>query len=234
MNKSLLTNILALMVLMVGYYLNNQFFLNAGLFAFSGAITNSLAVHMLFEKVPGLYGSGIIPAQFEGFKASIKDLMMEQFFTTENIDRFLNKGKSRSIPLELNLILKEIDFNPTFDSLIQVISESPFGNMLAMFGEDTLQSLKQPFVKKMQKSMIDITQTLEVKNTLKKQFELPMANEIKENIEKIINQRLDELTPELIKKMVQTIIKKHLGWLVVWGGILGSIIGVISSFFTLI
>ena len=55
-----------------------------GLFAFSGAITNTLAIHMLFEKVPFLYGSGIIESKFEEFKLSIKNLLMEQFFTITN------------------------------------------------------------------------------------------------------------------------------------------------------
>jgi hypothetical protein len=42
---------------------------------------------MLFEKVPFLYGSGIIPNRFEEFKDSIKQLMMQQFFTVENVER---------------------------------------------------------------------------------------------------------------------------------------------------
>ncbi|CAH8237229.1 hypothetical protein VAEKB19_5200018 [Vibrio aestuarianus] len=77
MNKSLVTNIIALVLLGAGYQLDNHIALYAGLFAFSGAITNWLAIHMLFEKVPGLYGSGVIPARFEEFKAAIKNLMME-------------------------------------------------------------------------------------------------------------------------------------------------------------
>ena len=64
---------------------------SVGLFALSGAVTNWLAVHMLFEKVPGLYGSGVIPARFEEFKLAIRHLMMEQFFTEENIDSQLEQ-----------------------------------------------------------------------------------------------------------------------------------------------
>jgi len=40
-----------------------------GVFAFSGAITNSLAIHMLFEKVPFLYGSGVIEVNFHSLKS---------------------------------------------------------------------------------------------------------------------------------------------------------------------
>lgn len=233
MNKSLVTNIIALVLLGAGYQLDNQIALYAGLFAFSGAITNWLAIHMLFEKVPGLYGSGVIPARFEEFKAAIKNLMMEQFFTESNIDRFLNKEMTGSKTLNLEPVIAKVDFNPTFDSLVEVIAQSSFGGMLAMFGgTEALQPLKQPFVEKMQQSVVEISQSESVKQALKEQFESPaMMEEIKANIENIIAQRLNELTPKLVKEMVQKMIKQHLGWLVVWGGVFGGLIGVISSLF---
>lgn len=230
MNKSLLTNVIALGLLAGGYQTGNEIAYYAGLFAFSGAITNWLAIHMLFEKVPGLYGSGVIPSRFEEFKAAIKSLMMEQFFTAENIDKFLNQemaGKS----IELEPIISKIDFNPTFDSLVDVIANSQFGGMLAMFGgTEALVPLKQPFVEKMQEAVVEISQSETIKEALKEQLESPaMMGEIKENIESIIDQRLSELTPKLVKEMVQKMIKEHLGWLVVWGGVFGGIIGVIST-----
>ncbi|RBW64752.1 DUF445 domain-containing protein [Vibrionales bacterium C3R12] len=231
MNKSLLTNLISISLLAAGYQLNNTTLLYAGLFAFSGAITNWLAIHMLFEKVPGLYGSGVIPARFEEFKAAIKQLMMEQFFTESNIDRFLNKEMANGKSLNLQPVISKIDFNPTFDSLIDVIANSSFGGMLAMVGgTEALQPLKQPFVEKMQESVIEISQSESVKEALKEQLESPaMMDEIKINIENIIDQRLNELTPKLVKEMVQKMIKQHLGWLVVWGGVFGGLIGVISS-----
>ncbi|MEZ8799835.1 DUF445 domain-containing protein [Vibrio splendidus] len=234
MNKSVLTNVIALALLAAGYATANQYLLYAGLFAFSGAITNWLAIHMLFEKVPGLYGSGVIPARFEEFKAAIKQLMMEQFFTESNIDRFLSSemtGKS----LNLEPVIKKIDFNPAFDSLVHVIENSQFGGMLAMVGgTEALQPMKAPFVEKMQESVIEISRSDTVKTAIKEELESPaMMDEIKENIEAIIDQRLNELTPKLVKEMVQTMIKKHLGWLVVWGGVFGGVIGLISAAITL-
>ncbi|MGF1852021.1 DUF445 domain-containing protein [Vibrio satsumensis] len=234
MNKSVLTNVIALALLAGGYVTANQYLLYAGLFAFSGAITNWLAIHMLFEKVPGLYGSGVIPARFEEFRAAIKQLMMEQFFTESNIDRFLSSemtGKS----LNLEPVIQKIDFNPAFDSLVNVIENSQFGGMLAMFGgTEALEPMKAPFVEKMQESVIEISKSDSVKNTIKEELESPaMMDEIKENIEAIIDQRLNELTPKLVKEMVQTMIKKHLGWLVVWGGVFGGVIGLISAAITL-
>lgn len=74
-----------------GLFLQQPLVLSVGLFAFSGALTNWLAVHMLFEKVPGLYGSGVIPARFEQFKQAIADLMMEQFLPMRILIVFKSK-----------------------------------------------------------------------------------------------------------------------------------------------
>ncbi|MFV0576657.1 MAG: DUF445 family protein [Vibrio sp.] len=231
MNKSLITNIISLALLAVGYVSQQTIILYAGVFAFSGAITNWLAVHMLFEKVPGLYGSGVIPARFEEFKAAIKSLMMEQFFTNQNIDKFLSKELATGESFDLKPVIEKIDLAPTFDSLTEVIMNSSFGGMLAMFGgAEAIQPLKQPFVEKMQESIIEISQSEQVKQALKEQIEQPaMMDDIQANIENIIDQRLNELTPKMVKEMVQTMIQKHLGWLVVWGGVFGGLIGVISA-----
>lgn len=226
-----MTNILALALMGAGYHIQNDYLWFAGLFAFSGAITNWLAIHMLFEKVPGLYGSGVIPARFEEFKFAIKQLMMEQFFTEKNIDRFLNQEMSGGVNIDLEPVIEKVDFEPAFDKLVGVIETSSFGSMLAMFGgSEALQPLKQPFVEKMQESMVELSQSDTIKQALKEQLESPaMMDEIKQNIEGIIDQRLSELTPKLVKEIVQKMIREHLGWLVVWGGVFGGLIGIATS-----
>ena len=101
MNKNLITNTIAAVVTLLGWYLQQPILLSVGLFALSGAITNALAIHMLFEKVPLLYGSGVIPARFEQFKAGIYQLVMTQFFSSDNIDRFLaGKQQSHSVAFD--------------------------------------------------------------------------------------------------------------------------------------
>ena len=83
LNKSFITNLVAIILIALSF-VESEFstiILLAGLFALSGAITNQLAIHMLFEKVPFLYGSGVIPNRFEAFKSAIKNLMMSEFFT---------------------------------------------------------------------------------------------------------------------------------------------------------
>jgi len=226
-----MTNLIALLVTLAGYFLEQTLLFTIGLFALSGAFTNWIAVHMLFEKVPLLYGSGVIPARFEDFKKAIKELMMEQFFTEENIDRFLSGSSGSAVSLDLAPVIEKIDLNPAFDDLVEVIEKSSFGAMLAMVGgSEALQPLREPFIEKMKTTVGKISQSDEFANILKDELEQPtVIAGMREKVSEIIDQRLNELTPQLVKEIIQAMIRKHLGWLVVWGGVFGGIIGFIAA-----
>ena len=231
MNKSIITNSLAILVVAGGLLLKNELVLTIGLFALSGAITNWLAIHMLFEKVPGLYGSGVIPARFEDFKLAIRNLMMEQFFTEENIDRFLRVSDGIKPNLHLAPVIEKVDLSPSFDSLVKVIMESSFGGMLGMFGgQDALTPLKEPFMINMKTSLIEMTQAESFLDLLRDELEQPdVMKDIRSKVKDIIEKRLEELTPQLVKEIIQEMIKQHLGWLVVWGGVFGGLIGLVAA-----
>jgi len=229
-NKSSVTNLIALLIIGTGYLcpFYSEITKAIGYFAFSGAITNWLAVHMLFEKVPFLYGSGIVPARFEDFKKSIKSLMMEQFFTVENIEHFIEKQEQEgSKVLNISPLLDAVDYEKIYEGLVSSIMNSSFGAMLMMMGgEDALLPLKEPFVEKMQHTLQDMVESERFKHALQQGLD---AHKIGENltskIEDVIDKRLSELTPQMVKQIVQDIIRTHLGWLVVWGGVFGGLMG---------
>jgi len=230
-NKSVITNFSALLAVVFGYFLANNIIFTLGLFALSGAITNWLAIHMLFERVPFLYGSGVIPARFEDFKIAIRNLMMEQFFTEENIDRFLASSDNPASAIDLTPVINKVDLSPAFDNLVTVVEQSSFGGMLAMVGgTEALQPMREPFIEKMRASVVDISQSEEFNHILREELEQPnvMAG-MREKVSDIIEKRLNELTPQLVKEIVQKMIHEHLGWLVVWGGVFGAIIGFIAA-----
>ena len=213
MNKSIVTNLVALICILVGYFINQHLVFTIGLFALSGAVTNWLAVHMLFEKVPGLYGSGVIPARFEDFKLGIRQLMMEQFFTEENIDRFLSDSSGKATTIDLSPVIEKVDLSPAFDSLVDVIENSSFGGMLAMVGgSEALTPLKEPFIEKMKVTVKGITQSEEFNTLLRDELEQPnVIKGMQEKVSDIVEKRLNELTPQMVKEIIQTMIRKHLG-----------------------
>ncbi len=232
MNKTTLTNSLSFGVILLGVILGNKLLTIGGLFAFSGAITNHLAIHMLFHKVPFLYGSGVVEARFEEFKISIHKLIMEQFFTKENLDKFLqNELDNKKKHFDFTGLIKGTDFSIAFESLKSAVMESSFGGMLGMFGgAKVLEPLKDPFETKMKKAINEIVHTETFQQTLFKALEnSDMSSDMESKIDKVISERLNELNPTMVKDIIENMMKEHLGWLVVWGGVFGGLIGVVSS-----
>ena len=232
MNKSDITNIITVLIMAFGYSNDNQIIYMVGLFALSGAVTNSLAIHMLFEKVPFLYGSGVIESKFSQFKISIHNLLMNQFFTREHLTKFFQEEMSSAKKtIDFEKILNKTDFSPAYESLKESVMQSSFGGMLGMFGgEAALEPLREPFTKKLQTSIISITASdafQEVVNEALKSEDL--SQDVYEKLSRIVNLRLEELTPKMVKEIVQEMIKEHLGWLVIWGGVFGGLIGLVSA-----
>ena len=54
-------------------------------------------------------------------------------------------------------------------------------------------------------------------------------SDLRAKVEHLVDSRLQELTPEMVKNIIQKMIRHHLGWLVVWGGVFGGLIGLIAS-----
>jgi hypothetical protein len=226
MNKSLITNAISAGLVVTGLVVESPMrepILATGLFALAGGVTNWLAIHMLFEKVPGLYGSGIISAR----------LVMEQFFNKDNLDRFFDQMMSGNEEHQLDFhdVIEEIDLTPAFDSLVATIAESSFGSMLDMLGgEAALVPLKDPFIVKMKASIDDIAHTQSFQSSVRAKLSSgPVSDDIHQQISQIVNARLEELTPSMVKDIIQTMIRQHLGWLVVWGGVFGGLIGLSAS-----
>ncbi|MDD9951460.1 MAG: DUF445 domain-containing protein [Zetaproteobacteria bacterium] len=240
LSKANLTNGACLLLIGVSFVvpspLLRQLVFDMGFFAISGSITNSIAIHMLFEKVPGLYGSGIIELRFQEFKKSIEKLILGQFFSASQIQKWAQRqgheGLNWSRLVKPEVLVEQFDYEQLFDKLIQVVTSSPLGGMLALMGgAEALQSLKEPAVHKMREALVDFARS----DRLQKKIDQALADsldyqELEEQLRLIVCSRLEELTPGMVKELVQEMIREHLGWLVVWGGVFGGVIGALAFF----
>jgi uncharacterized membrane protein YheB (UPF0754 family) len=220
MNKSLITNLVSIFIILVGFLYHDEFsfiFL-VGVFALSGSITNWLAIHMLFEKIPFLYGSGVILDRFEDIKLGIKNLILQELFSVDQIEKFIFDNKEKAS----GGIIEKIDFDRVFVGLVESIESSQLGGMLAMIGgRKALEPLKEPFIKKLRVIIEDFIKDNAGNDN--------STDELFLKIENILDARLADLSPNDIKTIIQKMIREHLGWLVVWGGFFGGFLGLIFS-----
>jgi len=188
---------------------------------------------MLFERVPGLYGSGVVQLRFEEFKVGIRRLIMGQFFDKADLQSFFNELGDGSTKLKSKVAegIGELDLDSAFESLLDVIMTSSFSGMLGMLGgRDALASLKTPFIDKMKEFFASELASSAMQEKIEAALRSSIDDEaIREKLESLIDQRLDEMTPHMVKVIVQDMIHKHLGWLVVWGCAFGGILGLLVA-----
>lgn len=251
LTKNIVPNLVALGLILVSLLLAEPWrtvILSTGLFALSGALTNWLAVHMLFERIPGLYGSGVITLHFEEFKTAILKMVHDELLDKDNIERLLKQQTQKAeqnneshtensndatneATIDIETLLSGIDLDAAYDQLVATIVESSFGSMLAMVGgEAALQPLREPFKKRMQQFLSDAARSPRVKSLVNEQIsKFAGSDRFTQKLEQLLKSRLDEMTPEMVKEIMQRMIRNHLGWLVVWGGVFGGLIGCLAG-----
>ena len=200
-----------------------------GLFALSGGITNALAVRMLFDEVLFLPGSGVIPKRFKAIRESLRDMVMKTFFEAGFLRRYLDEKiptvlKQLKLEARINKLATSDDFDALLERKLEAIGQRPEGMFLTMMGIETksLKVLVKPFVG----SLGAEAEPMLLKMLDKE--ELPIEK-IRAGVDRLLETKLKELTPEVVKKMMEDITREHLGWLVVWGCVFGGGVGAVAS-----
>lgn len=241
--KGNLSNLTTFVVFIIGLLLytlvsqNNlfiKFILSAGIFGFSGGITNWLAVKMLFERVPLLYGSGVIPNRFKEIRQAIKITLMESFFDREYLETYLQEKSSdflQSINIA-NLISEKLK-DPSIDTIIlnkfMEISRKPEGAFLMMFA-NMVPGGMEGMIKMIKPLLINLSE--EMSQQLMTTFSLETKidiDKIREEIDNFLSTKVEQITPEMLKKIIEEVIREHLGWLIIWGNVFGALLGIISQ-----
>jgi len=218
LSKSFIANLIAVIILSIGFFSpwQGNLIKTIGIFSLSGGITNWIAIHMLFNKIPFLYGSGVITERFSEFKAGIRNLILEEFFRPEDIAKFGKMSSSKAT----DEFLKNLNMDKIYESLIEAITKSSLGPSLNLFGgPKMLETLREPIKNKLQEIIKKIG------NAESEKIGAASAEKLRDEVIKIVDGRLADLTPQNVKHIIEDIIRKHLGWLVVWGAVFGGLLG---------
>jgi len=209
-----------------------RYILSLGLFAFAGGITNWLAVKMLFDQIWCLYGSGVIPRQFIGIRRALKEIIMKNFFDEEYMKSYLEshvKEKTGDIETQLAGVIDSPQTDQLIDSKINQQLQNPMIlMMLAAAGisnPTSLVVLLKPLIKNFAKGLIpQIKEKLDTGDALG-----GLSDNIHADIDKMLEDRLQYLTADAVKKLIEDVIRRHLHWLVIWGNVFGGFIGLLSA-----
>ena len=230
--KGRVSNTTSLVLLVAGLVASpesvwREWVLAAGLFGLAGGVTNWLAVKMLFDRVPLLYGSGVIPNRFREIRRTVKDLIMVHFFDEEYLQRFF-AAEVRSAPQDekLGSALAELLESEAGDEIIRrqltELQSTPAGMMLNMVGTETIAPLVKRFVSGVGAEMAPLLAARLASTGME-------VGTLRRQVEQLLAAKLEELTPEVVKKMMEDVMREHLGWLIVWGNVFGGLIGILAN-----
>ena len=265
MDKGTVSNVTSACVLTLGLLLDSSpaqaWILTAGLFAFSGGITNWLAVKMLFDRIPGLIGSGVIPARFREIRRKIMDLILEHFFDEEYLRRFFaenqqdidwsryikssgeSSGGGKSpvasfVEQQWEKLTGAEVIQPMIDEQIDRLSESSVGGFLMIVGLDNVRPAVNRFVSAFVASMQDkVLAATEKVSASELQIEIDaerVVEDIRTQVEPLLEKKLQELHADDVKRMMEDVIRSHLGWLIVWGNVFGGALGILAHAFSVV
>jgi hypothetical protein len=247
-NRDHIANAITFLCLVVGLVLHSvldadirkyNYVLAIGVFGIAGGITNWLAVKMLFDKIPGLYGSGVIPMQYKSIRKTVKHEIMHTFFDEAYLKGYIRQ-KSPELMRKLNIgeritnVINAPDFDTKMAAKLEEISATPQGMLLSMvkpFMGGSLAGLvpmvKPPLVSIASEVAKELT-TIQAEGDGEAVVDLIPVDVVRGEIDALMTERLQTLTPEVVKGILEDVIRDHLGWLVVWGNIFGSMIGIIK------
>jgi uncharacterized membrane protein YheB (UPF0754 family) len=255
MDKGTFSNILSGAVFGTGLALPHgavrDFTLSVGLFAFSGGITNALAVKMLFDRIPGLVGSGVIPARFREIRQKIQDLILKHFFSEEYLREFFEREKgsldwrsfvrgsesgrgpvARILEKQWDRFTGPDTLDPILDREIDRLMDSRIGGLLVMVGPQNVKPAVSQFVMSFVSSwkgkVMDFADKAGPGELELEIDEEKLVEAVRAKVTVLLERKIAQLEPGTVKRMIEDVIRNHLGWLVVWGNVFGAILGVVG------
>ncbi|OYW93771.1 MAG: DUF445 domain-containing protein [Alishewanella sp. 32-51-5] len=194
-----MTNVIALLLTISGWALAEPLLLNIGLFALAGAITNTLAIHMLFERVP-LFDSQKPQRQTFDFEPVLAEVDLSLAF------RALQKAVEQS---SLGAMLAMFGGSAVLQPLEQPFTDKLRGALLQIAASDDFQQL---LLKQLHNSsQLDALQ-----------------QQIEQIVQQRLHELTPELVKDIIQRMIRQHLGWLVVWGGVFGGLLGLMAGLLT------
>lgn len=238
--KGFVSNVVSCVVMIIGLAMRfsagpedvaARYVLSFGLFGFAGGVTNWLAVKMLFDEIPLIYGSGVIPRRFKEIRKAVKNTIMTAFFNPSFLRKYLReKIEEVDVNSWIKKMLESESVSKAIDEQLAAAFQSQEARLLLQMAGINPQMvsavvpLLKPFISNMAGKI----------GPKLKQAALEQGSDenilyLRAEVDKMMTAKLKMLTPDMVKRLMEDVMRKHLSWLVIWGNVFGALIGVICA-----
>jgi len=155
---------------------------------------------------------------------------MKTFFNADYLENYLSQKAEQLLgSFDVEAKLKELLESPVVDEIIDTkleeLTQRPEGLWLSMMGVESksLKPMIKPFI---------LGMGSDVAPMILKNFDaskLLNIEKIRTEIDVLLTTKLEALEAKHVKLLLEGVMRKHLGWLVVWGNVFGGTIGLITK-----
>ncbi len=169
-------NLLLLLMVIIGLFIDDNelshILKTLGLYGLSGSLTNSLAIIMIFERIPGIVGSGIIEKNFNSFKKKLKETLVSHLFFG-------------------GLELQSINIDLISQQIYSKVQSSRLGFVAQFISQEQLKDLLESV--ELPKLLTEAISSDDLEKILEKQIEKLKPIQVKDLIRNIIAEHLQWL-----------------------------------------
>ena len=122
--------------------------------------------------------------------------------------------------------------DPILDREIEKLLDSKIGGLLAMVGPQNVKPAVSQFVGSFVQSLkVKVLDFAEKTGPADLEVEIDeerLLHAVREKVKVLLERKIAQLEPETVKRMMEDVMRDHLGWLVVWGNVFGALLGVVG------
>eukprot|EP00698_Gefionella_okellyi_P017532 TRINITY_DN5147_c0_g1_i3.p1 TRINITY_DN5147_c0_g1~~TRINITY_DN5147_c0_g1_i3.p1 ORF type:complete len:322 (+),score=51.34 TRINITY_DN5147_c0_g1_i3:145-1110(+) len=202
----------------------SKYLLSIGLFAFICGISNSIAVKLFFDKVPCIYGSGVVQTHQMELRDAMRRVVMNSCLDSRSLQQHFMSEEQRTrfgdtfSPQHITEALRSTQMELSIDNCIrQIVSESD--------GPVALQQSKALVVSVIMNMAPEIANLL----TQASMTVPPDSARLRTSLDALVSDKLAEVQPDILRGMINTAFRQHASWVVVWGNIVGAMVGLVAQ-----
>lgn len=218
--------------------------------SFSCGAASALAVKVLFDRVPGLPASGVLLGRSREIRSAVREAVLQKLLDPDDLRRILATGPSGIDPRRYirglgtsggaatafvesrwDRIASPEVIDPIVDRQLEKLMESSIGGFLVMVGVENVKPAVSQFVGGLIASLKERVQ--EFATSMDGEIRLEIDEEklladARAHIERLLDARLDRMDAATLKDLVESVLRAHLAWLVVWASVFGALLGLIA------
>eukprot|EP00731_Ephydatia_muelleri_P027378 Em0019g251a len=184
-------------------------------------------------KAPLIVGSGVFYRRHREIREIIKLVVLQMLFETHVLEDYIvSKARhfqtSVQVAESVLLALNKEEAEQLIEKRLNTIFASPDEYYLSALGvsKESLKPMVKPAVLSLCAEATTLAAGTGIEHGISQSMDIPR---FREEMDHYLSWRVRELTEERIGSQMRRLLLPHLGWIIVWSSVFGSVLGLVTQ-----